>query len=107
MDLFSIMNKHEAASLFNQTLDANHPLYNEVKSEFTTLGMMDLEFKIGNKYQTTDEIAKEFRKMIKIKFKINTEPNTYNLIESFRKQFEKEIQGLEGQSLTKVTEPPS
>lgn len=93
MDLLQTMNKHEAASLFNQTLDVNHPLYTEVKSEFTTLGMMDLKFKIGNKYQTTDEIAQEFRKMIMIKFRIilDAEPNTYNLIESFRQQFEQEF----------------
>lgn len=56
-ELLHTMNKHEAASLFNQKLDANHPLHSEVKSEYTTLGMIDLKFKIGDKYTTTDEIA--------------------------------------------------
>lgn len=63
-DLIETMKKHEAAHLFNQPLDSNHKLYEEIKDQYTTLSMLDLHFKIGDKYKNTDEIATEFRKMI-------------------------------------------
>lgn len=106
-EMMEIMKQHEAAHLFNQPLDANHHMYKEIKDTYTTLSMIDLHFKIGDKYKTTDEIAAEFRKMIMTKFKMSMhEPTEYPLIQSFNIQFDKEFAGLEGQSLIKGQEPP-
>jgi hypothetical protein len=66
-DLFETMKTHEHAWLFNLPLDQNHPLYNKVKDEYTTLSMLDLSFKIGNSFKNTDEVAIKFRKMIMIR----------------------------------------
>ena len=65
------MKKHQNSHIFNQPLDMNHPMYNDVKGEYVTLSMMELHFKIGNKYFNTDQIANEFRNMIMCKFKMS------------------------------------
>jgi hypothetical protein len=70
-ELFEKLKAHEHSHLFNQPLDTNHSLYHEVKDKFTTLSMLDLYFKIGDKYKTTDEIAQEIRGMIMTKFKMS------------------------------------
>lgn len=49
-NLFNNMKKHEFAYLLNQPLLESHPSYEQVKHNFSTLSMMDLHFKIGNKY---------------------------------------------------------
>ena len=63
-ELFETMKQHEHADLFNKPLDQNHPLYNDIKAEYTTLSMLELSFKIGNTFKSTDEVANKFRNMI-------------------------------------------
>lgn len=45
-------------------------MYDEVKSEYTTLSMLELQFKIGNHFKNTDDIANKFRTMIMTKLKM-------------------------------------
>jgi hypothetical protein len=58
-------------------------MYGEIKDQYTTLSMLDLHFKIGDKFKNTDEIAQEFRKMIMIKLKMSMQggdPTEYPLV---------------------------
>jgi len=70
-ELFDTMKKHPHADLFNQALNTAHPLYLEIKDNFTTLSMLDLHFKIGDRYKNTDDLASEFRSMIMTKMKMS------------------------------------
>ena len=97
------MKKHEHSSLFNKPLDVNHPMYNDVKSEYTTLSMMELHFKIGQKYTNTNQIATEFRNMIMWKFKMAMDnPAEYPQIQDFLSKFDQGFSGLENLSLVKT-----
>jgi len=82
-DMLETMKKHEHSHLFNLPINKNHPLYNEICANYTTLSMIDLHFKIGDKYKNTDEIATEFRNMIMTKMKMSMnggESNEYQNI---------------------------
>lgn len=70
-ELFETMKTHEHSHLFNQPLDTKHPMYDEMRANYMTLSMLDLHFKIGDKYKTTDEIANDFRSMIMAKMKMS------------------------------------
>jgi hypothetical protein len=70
-DVFETMKKEPSAHLFNQPLNTNHPMYEEVKGNYMTLTMLDLHFKIGNKYKNTDDLATDFRNMIMNKMKMS------------------------------------
>ena len=69
--LFDIMKSHPHAVLFNQNLNLNHPLYDEVKSNFIILNVIVLNFSLQGHYKNTDEIADDFRKMVLIRTKMN------------------------------------
>ena len=73
-------------------------MYNEIKDKYTTLSMLDLYFKIGDKYKNTEEIASDFRHMIMTRFKMNMsggDVTEFPLIQSFNTQFDEEFRGLE------------
>ena len=108
-DLFESMKKHEHASIFNQPLQSTHPLYNEVRSNYTILSMLELHFKIGDKYKNTNELAADFRSMImtKLKMAMQGDGNDHQHIQDFYDKFETEFQGLENLSLVKAPEPPA
>lgn len=64
------LKSHSASFIFNEPLDSNHILFNEIKYEFVTLNMLDLYFKLGNKFQKTNDLANEIRKMIVMRYRL-------------------------------------
>ena len=56
-DLFDTLKADPNSDIFNRPLDVNHPLYEELKNDYQTLSMIELHFKIGNKYHNTDKIG--------------------------------------------------
>jgi len=84
-------------------------MYTEVKNSYMTLSMIDLHFKIGDKYKTTDELEKEIRIMIMNRMKMcmnGGDPAEYPAIQNFFSYFDKEFQGLRDKSLIKGVETP-
>ena len=106
-DLFDTLKKNKGAFLFNEPLDPNHYLFHEIKNDFITLNMIEIYFKIGSKYQTTQELGKSIRQMIVKKFEMNvgnTDLTNYNLIQAFFDEFETNFKDLENLRLVKSTE---
>ena len=58
------MKNHPFAALFNESLDKNNPLYEQIKGDFKILRVIELNFSIDGQYKTTDEIANDYRKLI-------------------------------------------
>jgi len=50
-------------------MDPNHSLYEKLKNDYNTLMMIDIQLKNKN-FDTTTQVAEEFRKMIHCKFSI-------------------------------------
>ena len=59
--------------------------------------MLELSFKIGNTFKTTDEVANKFRNMImqRMKMALNGGGDEYQSISAFCSKFEAEFKGLE------------
>ena len=104
--LFDFMKSHPHAALFNQNLSPDHPIYDEVKSNFLILNLIVLNFSLQGHYKNTDEIADDFRKMVLTRTKmsiIQGSPEESDQIQQFHQAFEEQFKelGLEGLSLTK------
>ena len=105
--LFDNMKNHPHAGLFNQNLSAQHPIYDEIKSNFIILNLIVLNFSLSGHYKNTDEIADDFRKMIITRTKMNAfqagSSRESEHIQQFHTYFEDQFKelGLEGLSLTK------
>ena len=69
--LFDFMKSHPHAALFNQNLSPDHPIYDEVKSNFLILNLIVLNFSLQGHYKNTDEIADDFRKMVLTRTKMS------------------------------------
>lgn len=50
--MFQLLKCHASVGLFLQTLDPNHPKFNELVKDFINLNSIELNFKQG-KYQST------------------------------------------------------
>lgn len=72
---------------------SSHPLYNEVRQNYTILSMLELHFKIGDKYKNTNELAADFRSMImtKLKMAMQGDGNDHQHIQDFYSKFETEF----------------
>lgn len=52
--LFSELKRHPAAFIFEEPMDPVDAVSEEVMKEFTTLSLLQIQFKIGNKFETSD-----------------------------------------------------
>lgn len=52
-ELFELLKKYPNSYLLNQPLSIVHPLYHQLKHDFQTLSMLELQFRIGNKFLNT------------------------------------------------------
>ena len=101
------MKNHPHASLFNENLDKTSPIYEEIKGDFKVLRVINLNTSIDGHYKMTDEIAKDYREIIRNKIRLASvkedSQEEMGKIEEFHSDFEKEFAelGLEGLSLIK------
>lgn len=86
--------------MFDQPLSTNHPLFHQLKYDFQTLHMLQLVFRIGNKYRDTEALHQAFSKMImnKLNMVIHDEKQnsteTYEHVIEFHNLFEAEFARL-------------
>ena len=109
-ELFEKINSHEHTPLFNAHLDQNHPNFEEVKSKYTTLALICLQYQTADKYKATDEICQDIKRMISTNMQMAmTEGNQTKQTgcSEFLNFFENEFKGLEGLSLVKGADPKS
>lgn len=108
--LFANMKKHEFSQLLNQPLLETHPSYEQVKQTFVTLSMMELHFKIGNKYTNSSQIGQEFRSQILIRLEMtqNGQNQTdYANIQQYNDYFEQQFSNLDNLPLVEQSNPAS
>lgn len=86
--IFNLLFSHQGASLFVETLNLNHPKFNELSKDYVNLNKIQLKFRQGQ-YKNTFEMCSEIRKMGLIVYKMcGDDQIKYNQCRDFLSYFE-------------------
>jgi len=106
-ELFKKLLAHEAAEIMTSPADKNNPKYDEFKSSFKNLLIIEMTFKTGAYYANTNDLIKDVDLMILAQFNMLAAAGSadFGKVKTFSDFFKSETEALKDLPLIFVSTP--